>query len=292
MEILTLYPLSQSEIEGSSSSLLDVLFRSRFPTDITVSLESAEALNRRLIRGGYPEPVLRTDQIRRRKWFEAYLTTILQRDIRELANIEGIQLLPRLLASLSSRSGSLLNYAAIAAESGIPQSTLRRYISLFKASYLIGEAPPWSVNIGKRLVKSPKLYLLDTGLALGVLGADQDRLGVDLELRGRMLETFVHAELLKHASWSIGQMRLFHFRSHAGDEVDFVLERSDGKIVGIEVKSQQSIGSESFKGLRLLQQQQKNRFHRGIVLFGGKQTVSFGSNLLAVPIPALWMEEK
>jgi hypothetical protein len=148
------------------------------------------------------------------------------------------------------------------------------------------------VNIGKRLVKSPKLYLLDTGLALGVLGADQDRLGVDLELRGRMLETFVHAELLKHASWSIGQMRLFHFRSHAGDEVDFVLERSDGKIVGIEVKSQQSIGSESFKGLRLLQQQQKNRFHRGIVLFGGKQTVSFGSNLLAVPIPALWMEEK
>jgi hypothetical protein len=289
MEILTLYPLSQSEIEGSTVNLLDVLFRSRFPTDFTVSVEGPEGLNRRLIRGGYPEPVLRPDQIRRRKWFDAYLTTILQRDIRELANIEGIQLLPRLLASLSSRSGSLLNYAAIAAESGIPQSTIRRYISLFEASYLVGEAPPWSVNIGKRLVKSPKIYLMDTGLALGVLSADHDRLGVDLELRGRMLETFVYAELLKLASWSNQQMRLFHFRSHAGDEVDFVVERSDGRIVGIEVKSQRSLGSESFKGLRLLQQQQKNRFHRGIVLFGGKQTVSFGSDLFAVPIPALWM---
>jgi uncharacterized protein len=292
MEILTLYPLSQSEIEGSTVSLLDILFRNRFRADIPLSVESAEGLNRRLIRGGYPEPVLRPDQIRRRKWFDAYLTTILQRDIRELANIEGMQLLPRLLASLSSRSGSLLNYAAIAAESGIPQSTLRRYLSLFEASYLVGEVPPWSVNIGKRLVKSPKIYLMDTGLALGVLGADQDRLGVDPELRGRMLETFICAELLKLASWSSEQMRLFHFRSHAGDEVDFVVERSDGKIVAIEVKSQKSIGTEAFKGLRLLQQQQKNRFHRGIVLYGGKEVVSFGPDLFAVPIPSLWMDKE
>jgi predicted AAA+ superfamily ATPase len=290
MEILTLYPLSQSEIEESPSNFLERLFRSRFPTDAAVSVESPEALNGRLIRGGYPEAVLRPDKSRRRKWFDAYLTTILQRDIRELANIEGIQLLPRLLASLSSRSGSLLNYAAIAAESGIPQSTLRRYISLFEASYLVGEAPPWSVNIGKRLVKSPKIYVLDTGVALGVLGADQDRLGMDPELRGRMLETFVYAELLKYSSWSIEQTRLFHFRSHAGDEIDFVVERADGRIAGIEVKSQRSIGTESFKSLRLLQQEQRKRFHRGVVLYGGKQTVSFGPDLFAVPIQTLWMD--
>jgi predicted AAA+ superfamily ATPase len=292
MEILTLYPLSQSEIEKSPSSFLEHLFRSRFPAGAAVSPESLEALNGRLVRGGYPEAVLRPDKSRRQKWFDAYLTTILQRDIREIANIEGMQLLPRLLASLSSRSGSLLNYAAIAAESGIPQSTLRRYISLFEASYLVGEAPPWSVNIGKRLVKTPKIYVLDTGLALGVLGADQDRLGVDGELRGRMLETFVYAELLKHSSWSNDETRLFHFRSHAGDEVDFVVERADGRIVGIEVKSQRSIGTESFKGLRLLQQQQKNRFHRGVVLYGGKQTISFGRDLFAVPIQALWMVQR
>ncbi len=289
MEILTMYPLSQSEIEEFPSNFLEHLFRSRFPTDAAVSVEGPEALNGRLVRGGYPEAVLRPDKSRRRKWFDAYLTTILQRDIRELANIEGVQLLPRLLASLSSRTGSLLNYAAIAAESGIPQSTLKRYISLFEASYLVGEAPPWSVNIGKRLVKSPKIYILDTGLALGVLGADQDRLGADPELRGRMLETFVYAELLKHCSWSNEQTRLFHFRSHAGDEVDFVVERADGRIVGIEVKSQRSIGTESFKGLRLLQQQQKKRFHRGVVLYRGKQTVSFGPDLFTVPIQALWM---
>lgn len=289
MEILTLYPLSQSEIEESPSNFLERLFRSRFPNDAAVSVESPEALNGRLIRGGYPEAVLRPDKSRRRKWFDAYLATILQRDIRELANIEGIQLLPRLLASLSSRSGSLLNYAAIAAESGIPQSTLRRYISLFEAAYLVGEAPSWSVNIGKRLVKSPKIYVLDTGVALGVLGADQDRLGMDPELRGRMLETFVYAELLKHTSWSIEQTRLFHFRSHAGDEIDFVVERADGRIAGIEVKSQRSIGTESFKGLRLLQQEQRKRFHRGVVLYGGKQTVSFGPDLFAVPIQTLWM---
>jgi len=291
MEILTLYPFSQSEIENSSGNLVDSLFQSRFPANLKLAPETPEGLRRRMLRGGYPEPVHRKDQGRRQAWFRSYLTTILQRDIRELANIEGLSMMPRLLASLASRSGSLLNYAAIAAESGIPQSTLKRYLSLFEASYLVGTAPAWSVNIGKRLVKSPKLYMLDIGLALAVLGADANRLVRDPEMSGRMFETFIFTELLKLVSWSENTPRLFHFRTHVGDEVDFILERDDGRIVAIEAKSGTSIRSETLKTMTLLKQDQKKRFHRGVVLYGGKEIMPLGRDLFAVPVSALWSKE-
>lgn len=167
MEVLTLWPLSQSEIEGgegSSGSLVDRLFARDLPKAPLPVVPRDELLSR-LLADGYPEPLARKKEARRRAWFASHLTTILQRDVRDITNIEGLNRLPRLLSLLAARTASLLNVSDISTATGIPYATLHRYMAVLEATFLIQTLPAWSNNLSTRLIKTPKLLVNDTGLA-------------------------------------------------------------------------------------------------------------------------------
>lgn len=286
MEIFTLWPFSQGERDGLREKFIDSVFADRLPP--LQPEEGSASLMQRILTGGFPEAAERSDPDRRNAWFRSYITTILQRDIRDLANIEGLSMLPRLLSLLAARSASLLNYSEIARSSGLSQTTLKRYMALLMATFLVREIPAWSGNIGKRLIKAPKLLLTDTGLLASLIGIDELRIDAEPNLTGMLLETFVANELLKQISWSDTRPTLHHFRSQAGQEVDWVLEASDGTIVGIEVKGANRIEPRTFKGLELLAEERPEHFRRGIVLYGGDQVVPFTDTITALPVSALW----
>jgi predicted AAA+ superfamily ATPase len=288
MEILSLYPFSQSELEETKGSFVEDIFAEKMPK-YSVKNITRHLLRDRMIKGGYFEAVQRNDPARRNSWFSSYVTTILQRDIRDLMHIEGLTALPRLLALLASRSGSLLNFAELSNSSTIPQTTLKRYMTLLETTFLVRLVTPWSKNLSKRLIKTPKLYLTDTGLMLYLLGADDQRLRSDGEIMGKAVESFVLNELLKLISWCKTQTQIHHFRTHTGQEIDFLLERRDGSIVCIEVKSGQKVDASSFKTMKMLEAEMKKKFLRGIVLYDGNEVIPFEKNLYAVPIQALWV---
>ena len=285
MEVLSLWPLAQSEIAGAGDSFVDRVF---VDPPFSVSSEAWPQLLDRLLRGGYPEVLGRASAARRQVWFQSYITTLLQRDVRDLVNVERLTVLPRLLALLATRAASLLNTSELSRTSGIPLSTLKRYLALFEATFLTQLLPAWSGNLGKRLVKAPKLFLSDTGVLASLLGANQRLLERDRTLAGPLLENFVVMELFKHASWSQVRPRLFHFRTQTGQEVDLVLEDAAGRVVGIEVKASASVSAKDFKGLRTLAEAVGEGFLRGLVLYTGTESIPFGGAFHALPVQALW----
>ena len=286
MEIANLWPFSQGEIEGTVEGFFDAVFADAPP--VLDRSTSSAPLTDRMLRGGYPEAFSIASAERRRTWFDGYMTTILQRDVRDLARIEGLTELPRLLSLLASRPMAQLNFADLSRGTGLPQTTLKRYFALLETVFLVRLLPPWYANIGKRLVKTPKVLLTDTGLAAHLMGIDEARVAQDRGLLGGLLESFVVMELVKQAGWSADPPALHHFRTHEGGEVDLVLERRGGALVGVEVKSAATVTAADFKGLRALAELAGRRFRRGIVLYTGTEVVPFGAGLFALPVEALW----
>jgi predicted AAA+ superfamily ATPase len=291
MEIVHLRPLSQGEIEGTRATLIDDWFAAGWTPEARSGATGPEQrgidLADRVLRGGYPEVVGRRSEHRRSAWFAAYVTAILQRDVRDLANIEGLTQMPRLLSVLAVRSASLMNKAELSRATGFPYSTLERYLALLEATFLLEPLPAWSANLGKRLVRSPKIALGDSGLAAHLVGANRDRFEQDPLLKGALTETFVIGELRKQASWSELAVGISHFRS-GRREVDLVLEDRAGRVVGVEVKAGATLSGRAVDGLRALAEVARRRFVRGIVLYAGWQAMSVGEGLWALPIDALW----
>ncbi len=287
VEIATLWPLSQGEIEGRREGFLPWLFDGRQELIVT-GAETREAVVERVVRGGFPEAVGRAAGARREAWFESYLSTIVQRDVRDVSDIDRLAEVPRLLRFLAARSASLLNLAELARTAAIPQTTLKRYFALLQGIFLVRLLPPWSTNQAKRMVRSPKVMLTDTGLAAFLLGLDRDRLRDDPQSLGPLLENFVAVEVLKQLGWAPARIEAFHFRTSEGAEVDLVLERADGGLVGVEVKASATVGARDFRGLKRLAELGGPRFVRGVVLYLGESVVPFARNLHAVPLGALW----
>src|SRR3972149_12031950 len=201
MEILTLWPLSQGEISGIRDPFIDKLFAGS-PIKAKSTNESRSLLFQRMLKGGFPEVLSRISENRRAAWFGSYLTTILQRDIRDMANIEALNLLPRLLSLLAGRATKLLNFSEISRDISIPQTTLKRYMGLLEASFLILTLPAWSANIGTRQMKTPKLLFSDTGVLIHLLGLTSEDLHVRQNLVGPLIEDFVAREIVKQISCS------------------------------------------------------------------------------------------
>ena len=285
VEVHTLRPLSQGEIEGNREHFIDTLFEKT--PDIEVELDK-NLMQKRVVRGGYPEVLTREKITRRRAWFESYISTVLSRDVRDIANIEHLNQLPRLLSLLAARNGSMLNYSELSNSSALPQSTLKRYLGILEKLFIFEPLPAWSSNRGKRLVKSPKVFISDCGLSASLLGIEGERLGDNELSYGPLLEAFVLAELRKQSGWTEGRYRLYHYRSASGNEVDVVVESADGSLVGLEVKGRVSLKAKDFKGMHALKEHTGPRFVRGIILYSGEKTVAFSEKMAAVPIAALW----
>ena len=287
MQILTLWPLSQGEIEGRREGFIDTIFGEGSIKHFEVE-EDREDLIRRALRGGYPGIVEWSDERARSDWFSSYVTTLLQRDVRDLANVEGLTALPHLLALLAVRSGSLVNFAELSRSAAIAQSTLKRYVTLFQATFMMDTVPAWSANLSKRLIKAPRLVITDTGLMSHVARVTRGRLDHEPALAGWLLESFVMTELRKQAAWSAGRPDLFHFRALTGQEVDVILEDRAGRVVGVEIKASSNVSAGDFRGLDTLRTVTRKRFHRGVVLYAGRQALPFGPGFHALPISALW----
>jgi predicted AAA+ superfamily ATPase len=284
MEIIDLFPLSQAEIEGTRTNAVDAFFAPEFsPRGLK---GEPERLPGRIVTGGYPEPVTRS-AARRLPWFQAYVRTILDRDVRDIAQIEGLTQMPRLLGLLAARAGSTLNIASLARDTGIAHTTLTRYIDLLRSIFLIRFVPAWSVDAGAKFTKTPKAYLVDTGLLCHLERLDEKGL-TDRDRLGPVLENFVAAELAKLADQSEARPFLTHLRTVKQKEVDFVLDAQSRGVVGIQVRPTRTVHPNDLEGLRFLSEVVGDRFVRGILLYAGEEAKPVGKDLWALPIDALW----
>ncbi|MDR1488915.1 MAG: ATP-binding protein [Desulfovibrio sp.] len=289
MEVLTLYPLSQGEIAGTREDFIQALFRKDFPATATGGGDSSkEALIGAMTLGGYPEALFRSNPKRRAAWFNSYITTLVERDIRDISNIQDVSGLIRLLRLLGARSGTLHNQAELSRSAGMPASTLSRYIPLLEALFLIWFLPAWSSNLSKRQVKSPKLHVIDSGMACHLCGADAERLADDPIMAGRLLESFVAGELLKQSSWTEHPVTLYHYRSQSGEEADVVLEDRAGRVAAVEVKLAASVSSHDIKGLASLRDALGGHFVRGVVVYAGQEIIPMGDRIFAAPVRTMF----
>ena len=288
MEVVTLWPFSSAELSNTAQfNKADWLFNSDLNTTPIGPCDKTY-LVQRILEGGFPDAIARKTERRRSAWFESYISAILQRDIRDLAQIDQLAEVPHLLRLLATRSASLLNFSELSRTVGLAQSTLKRYFGLLELLFLVIRIPPWSRNASKRLVKTPKIFLPDTGLLCHLTGESENGLAAKQGLPGHIVETFVLCELLKHLAFSEQRLTLWHYRTQTSHEVDFVLENPLGKITGIEVKASSTIDRKDFKGLLHLQETEAAIFNRGIVLYTGRELVPFGKNLWAVPLSMWW----
>ena len=291
MELLTLWPFSQGEINGVKEGFVDALFCKQPGWSSGKSVQREE-LFEKVLGGGYPPVVARNAGARRRAWFHSYLTTILQRDVRDLTNVADVTAVPRLLSVVATRAGGLLNFADLSRTLGLPQTTLKRYFALLEATFLVQLLRPWSISLGQRLIQTPKVYLDDTGLLAHLLGLTVERLKVDGTLAGGVLENFALMELRKQSAWSDTQPEFFFWRTASGQEVDIVLEDGAGRLVGIEIKAGATLGGGDVRGLQALAGAAGKRWVRGVVLYTGTEVIPFAANLHGLPLSQLWSAHK
>lgn len=284
MEIVNLLPLSQAEIESSATRFLEQAFGGSVsrPKGPSVGRE----LERRALAGGYPEMLRRRDPRRRSAWARDYLNAIVQKDAPEIATVEKLDQLPRLLRVLAHHAGQLCNFTQIGGQIGLDDKSTRKYLGVLEHLFLIRRVEPWHDNKLSRLIKTPKVHFLDSGLLASLIGATHERLAGRRELLGPLLEAFVFGEVLKAAS--ISPVSLSHYRDKDQNEVDLVLENDGGDVIGIEVKAAATVRAADFAGLRRLGDACGKRFRLGVVLHDGDAVVGFGDQLLAAPVACLW----
>jgi predicted AAA+ superfamily ATPase len=285
IEIVELWPLAQAEIEGSDRNFVKSLFSGTPPEveDAPVGISSAA---NRLTAGGYPE-ARRRKGIRRSRWFDSYLKTTLEKDLESITDAYKLKEVPRLLRLLASQAAKILAPANLSRDMAIHRETVEAYIGLLEAVYLVCRLPAWTPGIGKREIRHPKGYVVDTGLLLHLLGADEERLENDDQVTGKAFENFVAMEVLRHAQWSEEQPKLFHYRQ-GRDEIDLVLERRSGEIAAIEVKASASVYEPDWRALVRLRDARSKSFRCGVLLYTGTATVPLSDRIFAVPVSALW----
>jgi predicted AAA+ superfamily ATPase len=286
MQVVNLLPLSRAEIREKRPTFLQKAMAGRV-AKTTETLIGDDLVNA-VFTGGYPEMIRRRDRQRRRAWARGYVNAIVQRDVRDIAELERMDQMPRLLKVLAHHSGQLTNFTQIGGQIGLDDKTTRKYVAILEQLFLVRRVEPWFRNRLKRLVKTPKLHFLDSGLLAAILGTTEERLGKDRSVFGPLLETFVFAEVTKQVDWLAETCRLYHYRDKDQDEVDIIVEGEGGDVVGIEVKAAATVTVGDFKGLRKLSAACGEDFKLGVVLYDAEQTVPFGERMFAVPISCLW----
>jgi uncharacterized protein len=282
-----MWPLAQTEIHGGELNIVDQLLDGRPPL-VTGAVVGHSAFSSIVVEGGYPEARLRQEGRRRTRWFSNYLDSAVDRDLREIADARRIDDVGRLIRLLATQSANLLNYRAVAQRLDMDPKTVKAYVALLEQMFLVKRLPAWRPGLGARESSTPKIYICDSGLLAYLLGADQQRCEADDQVTGKICETFVAAELLKHASWARDEVRTHHYQRDRED-VDFVIENRRGEIAAIEVKASASLSSRDWRGLKKLRDARETQFKSGIVVYSGEQTIPLGDRLWAVPYAGLWL---
>ena len=273
-------------MRGTRETFIDALFHARFPP-VTGARVGRAAVASTLVTGGYPELQSRSPR-GRSSFFSSYIATITGRDLQDVANVRNVENIERLLYVIAARSGGLASFHGMATDLGIDTNTARAHTKILEDLFLVAKLQPWHVNLSSRQIKSPKLCILDSGLLAFLIGANERRIAEDGPVAGSMLESFVTMELRRQADSAQGLVSLYHYRDKQQREVDVILERHSGEIVGIEVKATATPNSADFAGLRYLRDKLGERFKAGAILYTGADTLPFGDRLAAVPLQGLW----
>jgi len=286
METIELWPLSQGEIDERPDLFVDAAFELGSELALTSEEERSDYIER-VTRGGFPEAIARSAR-RRERFFDSYVSDLINRDVIQLSEIGRGREMRALVRLLAARSGQLVVPAALGNELGVSRQTVVRYLELLEEVFLIKRIPAWSRNVSSRAVSTPKLAMVDSGIAANLLGADADRLRQPGAGLGPLVEGFVAMELARQLTWSQVRADLYHYRTKDKVEVDIVLENRRGQVVAIEVKAAATVRNEDFAGIRHLGDRIGDDLIAGIVLYTGPETLPFGPRLRAMPISALW----
>jgi predicted AAA+ superfamily ATPase len=286
METIQMLPLARVEVERGTSTFLPRLFEGKLQGDREAIV--GDDLLRLVLLGGFPEAIARESERRRQDWARSYLTSVLTRDLRDIADVEKLTELPKFVRLLAEHSGQLVNYSQFGSSINVSHKTGQRYVGLLEQVFLIATVQPWYTNALKRIAKTPKLHFLDSGILATARGLTFDRIKADRGAFGSLLETFVFSEVLKLMSGSDLRLTPYHFRDQQMREVDIVLERDDGTIVGIEVKASATVKASDFGGLKTLAEACGEKFAFGVVLYDSTDVVPFGEKLAAAPLSCLW----
>jgi predicted AAA+ superfamily ATPase len=225
---------------------------------------------------------------RRQAWARNYVKAIVQRDVRDIAEVEKLDQLPRLLQTLAHQSGQLTNFTQIGRQIWMDDKTTRKYIGILEKLFLVHRVSPWFRNELKRLIKTPKLHFVDSGLLAALLALTVEQIAKNRSTFGPVLETFVFSEVMKQTTWSDEGYTLHHYRDKDQDEVDIIVEGEHGTLVSIEVKASATVHASDFKGMRKLLNICGDDLKLGLVLYDGMKVVPFGDRLFAAPMSCLW----
>ena len=221
-------------------------------------------------------------------WARQYIDAIIQRDVRDVAGVDKLDQMPRLLRALAHSSGQLSNYTQLGGKIGLDHKSVARYIGVLENMFLLARVSTFAVNRLKRVVKTPKIHFIDSGLLSTLMDLTPETARENRVRFGTVLETFVYGELLKHASSGEGDYELFYYRDHDKLEVDFVIENAAGDVIAVEVKSTATVKEDDLRGLHRFSEAVGPRFTKGIVLYDGTETVPLGEHIRAVPLSTLW----
>lgn len=286
VEILTLLPLSHSELARRQNDFLRQARAQSWPVTSS-SFDQQTDMTQQVLAGGYPEMQQRATPARRQAWARAYLSTLIERDIQDIAQIDQSSQVPQLLSIAAELSGQLVNLSQIGGQIGMNGKTVDKYLGILEKLFLVRRLPAWSRNELSRLIKAPKIHFLDAGLQSTLTRLTPDLVLTQRTRFGATLETWVYAELLKLLSITPERWFLSHYRDKDQVEIDFVLESPLREIIGIEVKAAASVQAIDFKGLRRLREIVGAQFVTGIVLYDGTHALPFGEGLWAVPLARL-----
>ncbi len=289
VEYVNLWPFAQAELAGTRGAVIDTLLAGERP-QVTGAPKGRAAVAEPVVAGGFPDALDRTPA-QRLRYFRSYVQTVLGRDLPDVGDVRvDSTKLAGLLALLAARTGGLANYAALGRALGLDDKTIKAHVELLLQLFLLYRLRPWSTNLGSRQVKTPKLFLADSGLAAALVGADASRYSAPDQgaLAGMLFETFVLMELVKQATWSTTHAELYFYRDSEKREVDLLIEAPSGDVVGIEVKAGASVDPSASRGLRFLRDKLGARFKLGIVVYCGEHTLPFGERIWAVPVSGLW----
>ena len=282
-EFITLYPFSQAELMGGKGNFLEALFANQFNPGLPV-IEQGELIDK-VVSGGYPE-VLNRAPNRRSRWHLAYEHAIVQRDIKEVFQLQKMAELDKLTRLLAVISSETLNINSLAGPAGLDNKSVSKYITALEHLYIVKQIPAWHSNELKRAIKSPKLHFIDTGLLCALRDLTAAKLLKDRNLLGNIIETFVGSELLKLIATTMQGHQLYHYRDKDKKEVDFIVTARDGSAVGLEVKAGMSIKHNMFAPMQSLIN--AGVISHGIIVYTGDKLLPYSPQLTAVPVTALF----
>ena len=285
---IRLRPLCEGELARTEPRFLEHAFSGDYRTFPISRLTKDDYLCMAL-RGGYPEAIRLNSGQQQQMWHKDYLDALIERDLRDIANIRRRDSLWKLIEALAAWSSKYMDISAIGAALSLTHGTLDSYINAIETLYLVDRIRPWTKTDYARVGKKDKLFMADTGLMAACMGWTLDQVRLDGERNGKLMESFVYMQLAALIDTSEGHYELSHYRDREQREIDFLIEAANGAIIGIEVKSGTNISSDSFKHLRWFKTHiAPNQAFTGIVLYSGERVVSFGEHMWALPISSLW----